>query len=83
MAISLLRSLLFLLPKTLSLFDFKNILALNVPDEGYSRKASYALYMICTLLFICKALVIIVTVYDSNGNAFLQYGACRNRAITL
>ena len=61
MATSLLRSLLFLLPKTFSLFDFKNILALNVPDEGYSRKASYALYMISTVLFICKALVIIVT----------------------
>jgi len=46
----LFRSFGFLAPKDLKIIWFSNILALSVPDEGYSRNAWCALNLISTFL---------------------------------
>jgi hypothetical protein len=44
--------ILFIAPKHFFIIWFSNISILSVPDEGYSRKASYALNLISTFLFL-------------------------------
>ena len=49
----LFRAFSFLAFKDFEIIWLSNILALNIPDEGYSRNASYALNLISTFYY-CK-----------------------------
>ena len=67
-AIGLIRSpWVFLVPIFFYIILFSYILASSVPDEGYSRNASCALYLISTFIIVCPFGHCIVCLFSTYG----------------
>ena len=62
----------FIVPRNFKLFGFSNLSILSVPDEGYSRNASWALNLISTFLFKKCSWFVSLIINDDSVTALIN-----------